>query len=77
MLYVEQPHTIAAEKRSEDLGTLDSDDISHVGSFPARDVVPFSFTSRLCKKTRVAQSLMGITTGIDCWISFNSEILFK
>lgn len=59
----EQSRTILAEKRSEDSGTLDGDDVSHVGSFPACNVVPLSSASRLCgKQIRVSQSLIDITS---------------
>lgn len=61
-----QSRTIPAENRPEDSGTLDGDDVSHIGSFPACNAVPHSFTSRLCgKQTRVAQSLISITLSME------------
>lgn len=42
-----QSLTIPAKNRPKDSGTLDGDDVSHVGSFPACNAVPLSFAPRL------------------------------
>lgn len=62
----EQSRTIPAEIRSEDSGTLDGNNVSHVSWFPACNAVPLSSASRLCgKQSRVTQSLMGITISME------------